>query len=265
MFHTIDYVVDFELMRPHTARFRRLTRFPYTTDTLDVYIDRSQILRTQISSFSWEDQSAKKFEFYLDGQPSKIFWKWSIFTGDPKYIAVVSQNRLLAVYGKMPSFQKFGLSGNDNSSSSKITNVQILREELESESFETVGEDEFPLDNKAGSDVLSVEHEVSKTLTNTFSTEINSQLQAQFSISILDVVKSQISGQLSQNLGQSIGESITKKQKLSFSVKPGHSVSYLVRWRAKVRKGQFKVVIGSTEYKIPFEARLGLFVEIAST
>ena len=265
MFHTIDYVAEFELGGPHEVRFRRLTHFPYITDIFETYIDGARKFTRPISSFDPTQLRPQKHNLYIEGHRAAILWRWGAFTGDPVYMALLVEKRLVAKYGKTAEIAKGGyLEVAYNDMPSDLTKVQTVKEVRATNSIEELGSEEFPLDNQAGSDTLSVEHEVTKTISTTLLTESATQVQAKLGAKLLSVVETQISAKLSEKLGHAIGESVTRRQRLQFAVKPGERVLYVVRWRTTVRRGVFEVLIDNRKTHINFEARFGLSFEVDS-
>jgi len=263
--HTIDYVALFEMAEPHEVRFRRLCPFPYITDIFETYLDGHQISARSISLFDLRQLRHQKHQFYIEGRPAAVLWQWSGFTGDPRYMALSVDQRLVAKYGKTNALAKRGyLEPAEKDAPVALTKIRAVKELRASNSVEEIGSEEFPLDNRAGSDTLSVEHEVTKTITTTLSTESGVQYQAKLGAKFLSVVESQISAQLSEKYGHAVGESITRRQRLQFAVKPGERVRYVVRWRTTVRRGEYQVHVDAERIDVQFEARFGLSFEVAS-
>lgn len=139
-FKTIDYVTSFELRQPHTFALKRLGGF--FTDTLEVKIDDQQVLLTQVGAIDAMVQHSHAF--VVDDRPVELLWRWSPFTGNPRYIVLKSERELLATYGNKNALAKFALDGSNAGSSPKtIAVVRLLRDQLLVDRTEEVAREEY--------------------------------------------------------------------------------------------------------------------------
>ena len=100
MLKTIDYITEFRLTETHEVRFLSLGGF--FTDTFEVYIDGHKVLGKRISWLDIKQQFwLQTCEFYFEGHPAKILWQWNWRNGDPLYIALSVDNRIVAEYGNI--------------------------------------------------------------------------------------------------------------------------------------------------------------------
>lgn len=139
---------------------------------------------------------------------------------------------------------------------------KILEESDVREHTEIVGTEELPLDNRRGSDVLTVEHEFSKTVTNEISVEIERQGQVGIKLDLLGLLKVEVAALLSRQLGYKNGESTTRRHTSRFTVSPGDSVIYEIVWKRKTRTGKYEILAGNQRVTVPFNARFGLQYEV---
>jgi hypothetical protein len=144
--------------------------------------------------------------------------------------------------------------------------VRIIQDENYSESTEIVGFEDFPLDNSKGGDVLIIESEVSKTVTNEISVGTEQDFGALLGADLFTFIKTEISTRISRQVGQKAGEITTHRKTVRFSVNPGHKVTYTVLWKRKVRKGQY-IVMGANEkaVSIPYQIHYDLSLEVKSS
>jgi hypothetical protein len=130
------------------------------------------------------------------------------------------------------------------------------------EHAETIDIEEFPLDNRYGSDDLTVEHEFSKTVTNEISIEEKGQLQGRIGLDLLGILEGELIKLLSRQIGYTNGESTTRRYTARLSVKKGDFVVYTVVWRRKIRHGKYEVLVGKQRVVFPFRACFGLEYEV---
>ena len=146
----------------------------------------------------------------------------------------------------------------------KMVALQVDREELGEIGSVEIASEEFPLDNSSGSDTLSVEYEVSKSLSTSLSITEKKQVEAQLKGTLLAVVESQLAAHLSRVTAHTIGETSTRRQQLKFSVKPGEAVVYTVTWKATARTGACYFLIDRRSLRVPYSVSYGLSFEISS-
>jgi hypothetical protein len=94
-------------------------------------------------------------------------------SGKIDYMAIMENDHVLEQYS---IFQSRSLTPPSLDSPEPSQNLSIQEDTDISESLEIVGTDEFPLDNRFGSETLTVEQEVSKTVSNKISLERSTDL-----------------------------------------------------------------------------------------
>lgn len=143
-------------------------------------------------------------------------------------------------------------------------NVEILQERRITEQIWIIDVEELPLDNRMGSDVLTIEHEFSKTASNELSLEIDRQAEASIGFALLNIIKTKISAGLSKKSGHKFGESVSRRCTLTFSIKPGDFVVYKVTWKQRQICGEYEVTINRNRLTVPFNAFYDLEYEVAT-
>jgi len=256
----IEYVTTFQLEGEHTFSFRRLAG--WFVDTLELFVDGHQVLTTQMSALT---RKTYKHQSTVEGRLIEIVWKWG-FSGDPLFIALVHEGRLLAVYGDQKALAKRLPLVTDESfaGSERIVSVQVERDEVDEIRSVEVTQDEFPLDNSSGSDVLSVEYEVSKSLSASVTVTGKEQIEAHIKGGLFSVLESQLAAHLSRVTAHTIGETTMRRQHLKFSVRPGEAVIYTVTWKANTRTGACYFRLGGRSLRVPYAVSYGLSFEIGS-
>lgn len=147
----------------------------------------------------------------------------------------------------------------DVNANSKPT--ETIQEQNFENTIETYAEEEFPIDNRFGGESLSVEHEVSKTASNDLT--INLQKEKNLGLGVdVSFVKAQIAANISKQVGHTIGESVTRKQRFTFTVKPGEMTIYKIIWKRKVRSGEYLVSINHSWIPIAYRVEYDLVYEI---
>jgi hypothetical protein len=147
---------------------------------------------------------------------------------------------------------------------SQSPSVQILQEHDVKELTKIVGVEELPLDNRFGSDELTVEHEFSKTVRNEVVIETVRELQGKVGFDLFSILKNEICAKLSKQMGQTFEESISRRCTLTFTVRPGDFVTYKVIWKQKYLSGKYEVAINTQPLLVPFNAGFGLEYEIST-
>jgi hypothetical protein len=147
---------------------------------------------------------------------------------------------------------------------SRAPSLQILQERDVKELTKIVGVEELPLDNRFGSDELTVEHEFSKTVRNEVVIETGSGIQGKIGFDLFSILKNEISASLSKKTGQTFEETISRRCTLTFTVKPGDSVTYKVIWKQKYLSGKYEVAINTQPLLVPFNAGFGLEYEVST-
>lgn len=142
---------------------------------------------------------------------------------------------------------------------------EILQEFDVREYTEIVGTEELPLDNRYGSDNLTVEHEFSKTVTSEISVEITQQLQGKIGLDLLKLLKVEVAALLSRQIGYNNGEPTTRRYTSRFNVKRGDLVIYTIVWKRKIHSGKYEILAGNQSVVLPFNARFGLEYEVTAS
>lgn len=253
MWSDLDIAFDITIKKPHLIRV--LNKGGMLQDQFQVFIDNNQALSRNISFGEGEHF------FTLDDCQLKICWNVSWLWGKLTFITLTQNGKILAQYGDSIS---------ENIASIPLQEIEqthsfsIQEESNVQEYTELIATDEFPLDNRFGNDTLTVEHEVSKTVSNQIVVETSNSKGGEITASLLTAIQAKISVSLSEKVGQTFGGSITRRHTLRFSVKPGDYVLYAVVWRRKVRKGRCIVSSGNDFAVVPYLAYFDLSCEIKS-
>ncbi len=139
---------------------------------------------------------------------------------------------------------------------------EILDHSEVENAIETVDREDFPIDNRFGSNPIDVEHEFSKTVTNQITIEQSKKIKAGLGLDLMKVLSAELSSVLSRKLGCFHGESITRKYSLRFSVKPGDRIIYSVIWKRHAQSGTYLIKTNGGVFAMPFQAHFGLTYEI---
>lgn len=159
-----------------------------------------------------------------------------------------------------------GVSNNSasNIQSSTEPAVRLLGEDNVVYTTTIIDVEEYPLDNRLGTDNLSVELEISKTVSNEVSLESNVDVGATFNVNILSMLQAEISTNISKKYGHTVGQIVSRRQMLQFTVKAGSFVTYIITWRRKVRTGNYIVSIGNQSFSVPYRIYYDLSYEIST-
>ena len=121
----------------------------------------------------------------MGNRPIEVLWKWNSYTGDPKYIVLVSEGKILARYGSERAIRKLRLDQQQQPEEPvELTSVRIAEEQSEIEDSEIVSREEYPLDNRAGAGKLEVEYEITKTVNNELRVQSLSEIGAAAGLSL---------------------------------------------------------------------------------
>jgi len=155
---------------------------------------------------------------------------------------------------------------NSVSSATKLSDseIQVVSESNMQETTHIVDTEEFPLDNSAGTDVLKIDHEISKTVSNELTINTGAQFSGTLDIGLLNAIKAEISANLQKNLGQKINETITRRQTLHFTVPAKSSVTYTVIWKRKSRSAECIVFAQNKLHQLNYKANYDLTYEVKS-
>jgi hypothetical protein len=145
---------------------------------------------------------------------------------------------------------------------SAMQNFEILHEEDVEEQTVILGSEEFPLDNSHGTDTLSVEYEISKTVSNELSVRTDLEGRGSLNAGFLSILKAEIASRVSRQIGHVVGETVTRRQTLRFSVQPQSSVVYVVIWKRKIRAGNYLISSNGVQRFISYQLNYDLSYEI---
>ena len=255
---TIDYVSTFSLVHEHVFSFKRASVF---SQSFEVSIDGQRVLQTRAES----TLVAQSHSITIEDTPVELLWKWSHWRGEPLYIVLRQGSQILVKYGSDRAIAKLeAKTGTSSDHASNIVALRLLDDVSTSDQVEEVGRDEFPLDNSFGSEALSVEQEISRTISSNLSITNRSQIEAQLKAGIFSVVEVQLSSHLESVTNHTIAETLTRRQKVAFSVKAGQSVLYTILWKARRRSGNCTLSADGKLYQLHYAVRYGLSFEINS-
>jgi hypothetical protein len=142
--------------------------------------------------------------------------------------------------------------------------VQLIRDIRLGEYAEIIATEEIPLDNRFGSQELSVGHEFSKTVCNEVTLETNQGTGGKGNLDLFHLIKAEISRTSSQKQGLSVGESLTRRFNLTFSVKPGDFVIYKIIWKRRVINAEYHVMYNHDALIVPYNLQVGLEYEVST-
>lgn len=142
--------------------------------------------------------------------------------------------------------------------------IQVVNENNVQETMHIVDTEDFPLDNSAGMDVLQIDHEISKTVSNELTINTGSNFGGTLDIGLLNAIKAEISANLQKSLGQKISEVITRRQTLHFTVPAKSSVTYIIIWKRKSRSAECTVFAKNKLYQLNYKANYDLTYEVKS-
>jgi len=257
----IEYVATFELRQPHTFEFRRLPG--WLQDTLEVTVDRQKVLVTKVDFHHYRKQIRA---LLIDDEQVELSWKWGMFLGDPKYIVLKTSTRLLAAYGQDDTLSKLPmLVGTSRAEAERISALRLVKDVVDNERTDEVMRQQFPLNNRFGSNDLAVKQEVSCTVSETITLTTQEEVHASLKATVVSLLESQITAQLSKTTGEEIGKSITRTQTIELAVKAGDAVIYTIIWKVRARVGTFAVTIDDLQTTVSYEAKFGLSFEIVSS
>ncbi|MFK0730372.1 MAG: hypothetical protein ACFKPT_23860 [Gloeotrichia echinulata GP01] len=141
---------------------------------------------------------------------------------------------------------------------------QLIQNTQKEEHTEIISIEDIPLDNRFGSEILSVEHEFSKTVNNEVTLAATQEIKGMGSLELFKLIKAEISRTSSQKHELSTGESVTRRFKLIFSVKPGDFVTYKVLWKRRVISGEYHVMVNQSTLIVPYSLQLDLEYEVST-
>ncbi len=255
----ISYACTISLTKMHDVDIT--TSWGWFSDALKIFVDGENIVNTRAGWAGWSGSTV----FKIDGQEIEARWKWNRWWGYPIYIVLVTSGEIIAEYGKIGSIDKIrNTTRNPGAPRVKFSKLQIISETSESELYEEVTKDTYPFDNRHGSEVLTVEQQLTKTVSNEIALDVSEKVSGEVSADIFRVISSKVSGELSNRLGEKFGKSVTRRHTFKFSVKAGSAVQYTINWKRKVRSGHCVVSVDSSNYELDYETRFGLSYDISS-
>ena len=257
--HPIDFAVDFTLERQHTFRMRRISGL--VSDIYEIYVDEHLQVQARVGIF---DSAVHSQKFVLDGMECEIRWQGGWLSGDPKHVAVLSEGRVLALYGEEQNRGEVSDSSEGSGSAEAIERVKLVKVTPNARSRETVGSEQVRIDNRSGSDSVSRRTHVSKTIEKTLTTSKQRSVDASISAKVLSVVEAQLAQTLTWDSSHQIGEAITSSEEVELSVKGGDAVVYELTWTMECESGEAEFKIGGSRHVVSYEARYGLEMSITS-
>ncbi len=257
----INYSCDLHLQKAHPVTI--VSSWGVVWHRFRVNVDGATLFSGQAAPLFAPSGTAN---LQIDGEAILLRWRWSIFWGNPVYVLLERDGEILAKYGSDRVIRKIGLAREARvSSPQRITQSRLIREVVSSESVSEFASDEFPVDNRFGSDAVTIEQEVSKTLSTTLTCEEQELLKVGISATVVGVLKSQISNDLSRRLHLTIGETITKRHTVRISVRAGDKVVYELKWKNKLRDGQYLASVDGKQVFVPYQTCFGLTYELTSS
>jgi hypothetical protein len=239
------------------------------SDSLEVSIDGQQVLSTSIGYRRGDKSifSAHSHSIIIDDTPVELQWRWHwLFRGDPAYILLRHGSQVLVKYGSERTIAKVEVpNGLSLDQANDIIALRLLDDNVTSDQLEEIDREDFPLDNRFGSNDLSVEQEISRSVNSTVSVTNRAQIEAQLKADVFSVIQAQLTSHLERAISQTMGETITRRQKVAFSVKAGQSVLYTILWKARRRTGKCLLSAGNEAYPLLYAVRYGLSFEITSS
>lgn len=251
----IDFAVDFTLERQHTFRMRRIGGF--FTDIYEIHVDEVLLLQARVTAF---DVAAHSQEFVLDGRECEIRWKGA--GGDPEYVAVLSEGRVLALYGHEKFIRELSGSGEAGESAEAIERVKLVKVTPNARSREIVGTEQVSIDNRNGSDSVTRRTQVSKTIEKTLKTSMQRSVDGSISANIFSVVEAQLAQKLTWDSSHQVGETITRSEEVELVVGGGEAVVYELTWMVESERGEAEFQLGGSRQVVSYEARYGLEMSV---
>jgi hypothetical protein len=125
--------------------------------------------------------------------------------------------------------------------------------------------EKIPLDNRHGSTALTMDYEVSRTITSEISIENLVEGSAEMGASLVTALKMNLATKLSERVGRKERESITRRRMLHLGVEAGKAVVYVITWKIKIRTGEYEVLLDNgAKIMIPYRIQYDIAPEITS-
>jgi hypothetical protein len=258
-FTNIEYTCEIGLHESHSISF--LSHWGWFSDSLNIVVDGQKVLSIRVGWRGWYGSHS----FMLDDEKLEIHWRWNMLWGNPIYILLTTGNTILAQYGNRKKIDRLGYTkGEAGNSTTDFTSIQVVKEIKDSESSTVVATEKYPFDNRHGTDTMSIEQEITKTLSNTLKIDTTTQTSIGLNATLFKVLEAHLSRELSTQIGETIGETVKRRHQFTFSVKPGSFVLYKINWKNTARRGLYTIKINRQKIDIGYEALFGLSYEIAS-
>lgn len=136
--------------------------------------------------------------------------------------------------------------------------IQIVAERILTEEVVILATEDIPLDNRYGNQLLTSEHEFSRTATVAMKLDRSAKMMSDFKTSFWNLLESRTQLELSKSLGITAGSEITRRIRLKFAVDPKRFVIYRVIWKQTSRRGVFEIVAGGKNVEVPYLVTYGL-------
>lgn len=256
--HPIDFSVDFTLERQHTFRMRRIPGF--FTDIYEIYVDENQLVQARMSGFNFAVHSQK---FNLDDVACEIRWQQGAY-GDPEYVAVMAEGRVVALYGDEKHRLALADSGEAGGATELIERVKLVKVTPSVRSREIVGTEQVSIDNRSGSDSVTRRTQVSKTIQKTLTTSVQRSVDGSISANVVKVVEAQLAQKLTWESSHQVGETITSSEEVVLVVAGGKAVVYDLTWTVECERGEAEFQLGGSRHVLSYEARYHLEMSITS-
>jgi hypothetical protein len=256
------------IKNPHEVIFREVD------DKFLIKVDGKEICSERVDDFGIIN---RKF-FHIDGVPVEFRWSynvWNIKHTNIESLILVHDDTIIAQHGNAraavglpkkvyPTQEPPQALPNLSTNVLPSSTIKILKEENTKEDIRVVSIVPYPLDNTNGTGTIFIEEQISKTVTNEVSVNIQLQAEGDLSARILDMVQAEIAGSLARNMEETFGQSITQSRNIKFSAEPGDFTIYEVIWQQKVRSGEYLVSIDGKQSKVSYDAFFDLSYEIKS-
>ncbi|MBF0110534.1 MAG: hypothetical protein HQL76_15305 [Magnetococcales bacterium] len=142
--------------------------------------------------------------------------------------------------------------------SPSMEHIELLGESMLQEESIILATEEVPLDNRFGNQILTSEHEFTKSATVALTIGQDQTNGGQVEAVFLPIMKTLIRGELKKSLRVDFDTMITRRVKINFSTQPGQWVRYRLTWRQTSRRGLFNLKIGGEIHNIPYLVTFGL-------
>lgn len=262
-----DTDVVFLVSQPVAARELRIVNAGgFTEDVLSIYLDHQLVSSHKLSPRMFSVNLVGQAE--VDVGASVVTVRWTVSQWfRPTVIEVVDGGRVLARHrGKGPARYQVPMIGAAKPVAAVASDDDVVLSGIRStdEQWMVVATEQFPLDNRGGSDVFACEHEIARTVTNNLELNGSASTNLEVGGALLRILHAKAAASLSAQLGVNFGESVTRRQTLRFSVRPGQRAVYTVVWKQSKRDGELNAVYQGRPLRMPFSAYFGLSYEVQS-